>query len=42
MLFKEDCTIDGDNLREYSKDKDLLYIPININNFDLKNNIKFI
>ena len=39
MLFKEDCTIDGDNLREYSKDKDLLYIPININNFDLKNAI---
>ena len=37
MLFKKDCTIDGDNLREYSNEKDALYIPININNFDLKN-----
>jgi len=37
MLFKKDCTIDGDNLREYSNEKDVLYIPININNFDLKN-----
>ena len=37
MLFKEDCTIDGDNLREYSSEKDILFIPININNFDLKN-----
>ena len=39
MLFKEDCTIDEFNLREYSKDKDYLYIPINMNNFDLKNTI---
>ena len=39
MLFKEDCTIDELNLREYSKDKDYLYIPINMNNFDLKNTI---
>ena len=39
MLFKKDCTIDGDNLKEYSNEKDVLYIPININNFDLKNNI---
>lgn len=39
MLFKEDCTIDGDNLREFASEKDILYIPININNFDLKNNI---
>jgi hypothetical protein len=37
MLFKKDCTIDGDNLREYSNEKDVLYIPININNFDFKN-----
>ena len=37
MLFKEDCTIDGDNLREYSNEKDILFIPMNINNFDLKN-----
>ena len=39
MLFKEDCTIDGDNLREYATDKEFLFIPININNFDLKNSI---
>ena len=39
MLFKEDCTIDGDNLREYASDRDFLFIPININNFDLKNTI---
>ena len=39
MLFKEDCTIDEFNLREYSKGKDYLYIPINMNNFDLKNTI---
>ena len=39
MLFKEDCTIDGDNLREYASDKDILFIPININNFDLKNTL---
>ena len=37
MLFNEDCTIDGDNLREYSSEKDILFIPININNFDMKN-----
>ena len=39
MLFKLDCTIDNINLREYANEKDILYIPININNFDLKNNI---
>ena len=39
MLFKQDCTIDGDNLREYASDRDFLFIPISINNFDLKNTI---
>ena len=39
MLFKEDCTIDGDNLREYANEKDILFIPVNLNNFDLKNKI---
>ena len=39
MLFKEDCTIDDINLREYSRDKDFLFIPINMNNFDLKNTL---
>jgi hypothetical protein len=39
MLFKEDCTIDGDNLRDYANEKDILFIPINLNNFDLKYSI---
>ena len=39
MLFKEDCTIDGDNLREYASEKNLMFIPIKINDFDLKNNL---
>ena len=39
MLFKEDCTIDGDNLREYANEKNMMYIPIKIKDFDLKNNL---
>ena len=39
MLFKEDCTLDGDNLRDYANEKDILFIPINLNNFDLKYSI---
>lgn len=39
MLFKKDCTIDGENLKEYANERDILYIPININNFDIKNSI---
>ena len=39
MLFKIDCTIDNINLREYANERDMLYIPININNFDFKNSI---
>jgi len=39
MLFREDCTIDGVNLREFSADKDALFIPISLNNFDLKNSV---
>ena len=39
MLFKEDCTIDGDNLREYALEKNMMFIPIKINDFDLKNNL---
>ena len=39
MLFKKDCTIEGVNLREYANEKDILFIPINLNNFDLKNKI---
>ena len=39
MLFKEDCTIDGDNLREYANEKNMMYIPLKIKDFDLKNNL---
>jgi hypothetical protein len=39
MLFKEDCTIDGENLRDFANEKDILFIPINLNNFDLKYSI---
>ena len=39
MLFKEDCNIDGENLRDYANEKDILFIPINLNNFDLKYSI---
>ena len=39
MLYKKDCTIDGYNLRDFTNEKDILFIPINLNNFDLKNKI---
>ena len=39
MLFKEDCTIDGDNLREYAREKNMMFIPIKLNDFHLKNNL---
>ena len=39
MLFKEDCTIDDLNLREYARDKNMMFIPIKINDFDLKNSL---
>ena len=39
MLFKKDCTIEGFNLREYANEKDILFIPINLSNFDIKNSI---
>ena len=39
MLFHEDCTIDGDNLKEYAKEKNMMYIPIKIKDFDLKNDL---
>ena len=39
MLFKEDCTIDGFNLREYASDNNMMFIPIKINELDLKNNL---
>ena len=39
MLFKVDCTIDNINLREYAKEKNMLFVPIKINDFDLKNNL---
>ena len=39
MLYKEDCTIDGHNLREYASEKKMMFIPIKINDFDLKNSL---
>ena len=39
MLFKNDCTIDGDNLRDYANEKDIIFIPMCINNFNMKNSI---
>ncbi len=39
MLFKNDCTIDGDNLRNYANEKDIIFIPMSINNFNMKNSI---
>ena len=39
MLFKEDCTIDGFNLREYANEKNMIFVPIKINDLDLKNNL---
>ena len=39
MLFKEDCTIEGNNLRDYASEKNIMYIPMKINNFNMKNNL---
>ena len=39
MLFEKDCTIDGFNLRDFSNEKDIIFVPINVNNFDIKNKI---
>ena len=39
MLFKEDCTIDGNNLREYADEKNIIFIPIKLDDFNFKNNL---
>ena len=39
MLFNEDCTIDGENLRDFATEKNMMFVPLKINDFDLKNNI---
>ena len=39
MLFKEDCTIEGNNLRDYASEKNIMYIPMKINDFNMKNNL---
>ena len=39
MLFKQDCSIDRFNLREFASNKNCLYIPIKINDFTMKNHI---
>lgn len=39
MLFEEDYTIDGKNLREYATEKNWMFIPIKLNDFNLENKI---
>ena len=39
MLFKNDCTIDGFNLRDYASENNMMFIPIKMKDFDLKNNL---
>lgn len=39
MLFKDDCTIDGNNLREYASDKDMMFVPIKKEEFNTKNRL---
>ena len=39
MLFEQDCSIDGFNLKEFASNKNCLYIPIKINDFTMKNHI---
>ena len=39
MLFKDDCTIDNFNLRDYANQKDVIYIKLKIDDFNLKNKI---
>ena len=39
MLLKEDCTIDGINLREYADEKHFIFIPIKLDEFQFKNNL---
>ena len=39
MLFEQDCSIDGFNLREFASNKNCLYIPIKINDFTMRNHI---
>ena len=38
MLFKQDCTIEGNNLRDYASEKNIMFVPIKINDFNMKNN----
>ena len=39
MLFKEDRTIEGNNLRDYANEKNVMFIPFKINEFNMKNNL---
>ena len=39
MLFKENCTIEGNNLRDYANEKNVMFIPFKINEFNMKNNL---
>ena len=39
LLFKEDSTIDDVNLRDYANDKGMMFIPMKLDEFNLKNNL---
>ena len=39
MLFKEDCTIDDVNLRDYANDKGMIFVPMKLDDFNIKNNL---
>ena len=39
MLFEQDCSIDGFNLKEFAFNKNCLYIPIKLNDFSIQNKI---
>ena len=39
MLFENNCTIDGLNLKEFSLRKNCIFIPIRIENFSTRNSI---
>lgn len=37
MLFKEDCTLDGENLRDLANEKGMLYFSCQVRDFDINN-----
>ena len=37
MLFKEDCTLDGENLKDLANEKGMLYFSCQVRDFDINN-----